>query len=149
MARRSRFEEPLAEEGPPVPPDRARRLLTRMMLLAKPEWRWLALGMLCLAIASAGNLVFPQAIKMLVDGALTGGARETIDHAALFLLAVGIVSASASAIRYFLFTVSGERVVARLRSDVYARLLDQEIAFFDEHKTGDLSNRLASDTTVL
>ena len=119
------------------------------MLLAKPEWRSLGVGIACLVIASATNLVFPQAIKMLVDGALTGGARGAIDRAALFLMAVGIISAAASSIRYFLFTVSGERVVARLRADVYGRLLEQEIAFFDEHKTGDLSNRLASDTTVL
>jgi ATP-binding cassette subfamily B protein len=120
-----------------------------MMLLAKPEWRGLAVGIACLAIASASNLVFPQAIKMLVDGALTGGARAAIDKAALFLLVVGVISALAGATRFFLFTVAGERVVARLRADVYARLLDQEIAFFDERKTGDLSNRLASDTTVL
>src|SRR5262249_22320034 len=148
-ARRSRFEEPLADDGPRVPADRARRLLARMMLLAKPEWRGLAIGIACLAIASASNLVFPQAIKMLVDGALTGGARAAIDKAALFLLVVGVISALAGATRFFLFTVAGERVVARLRADVYARLLDQEIAFFDERKTGDLSNRLASDTTVL
>lgn len=52
-------------------------------------------------------------------------------------------------IRSFFFTVSGERVVARLRKDVFAKLLEQEISFFDAVKTGELVNRLASDATVL
>ena len=53
------------------------------------------------------------------------------------------------AARSALFTIAGERVVARLREDLFARLIDQEIAFFDARKTGELTNRLASDTTVL
>src|SRR6185436_1090615 len=37
----------------------------------------------------------------------------------------------------------------RVSGDLIARLMDQEIAFFDEKKTGELTNRPASDTTVL
>jgi len=148
MARRSRFEDPLPPEGPRVPAARARALLGRMMMLAKSEWRSLAVGLACLVIASGTSLAFPQAIRMLVDGAL-GHGPGAIDRAAAFMLGVGLLSGAAGATRYVLFTVAGERVVARLREQVYARLLDQEVAFFDRHKTGDLTNRLASDTTVL
>jgi ATP-binding cassette subfamily B protein len=70
-------------------------------------------------------------------------------RAALLLFGVGVVSAVASALRYVLFTVAGERIVADLRKTAYASLLEQEMAFFDQHKTGDLTSRLASDTSVL
>src|SRR5262249_31691269 len=60
-----------------------------------------------------------------------------------------VVAAVASAGRFVLFTVAGERVVARLRADAYRKLLEQEIAFFDTHRTGDLTSRLASDTATL
>ncbi|HEY2370824.1 MAG TPA: ABC transporter transmembrane domain-containing protein [Polyangiaceae bacterium] len=145
----ARYDTPLGPDGPRVPPARARALFGRMIALAKPEWRSLALGLVCLAIASSANLVFPQAIRVLVDGALASGAQHAVDQAAMFLFAVGIVSAIAGAARFVLFTVAGERIVARLRRDAYTKLLEQEIAFFDEHKTGDLTSRLASDTTVL
>jgi len=145
----ARFDNPLPPDGPRVPPARARKLLLRMLGLAKPEWRSLGVGLVCLIIASAANLVFPQAIRVLVDGALAPGAHGSVDRAALFMFVVGIVSAFAGAGRFVLFTVAGERVVANLRQDAYGKLLEQEIAFFDEHKTGDLTSRLASDTTVL
>jgi ABC transporter fused permease/ATP-binding protein len=130
-------------------PARARKLVTRLLMLAKPEWRSLVVGVVCLVVASSANLVFPQAIRVLVDGALTSGTRDAVDRAALFMFAIGVIAAAAGATRYVLFTVAGERIVSRLRRDAYAKLLEQEIAFFDEHKTGDLTSRLASDTTVL
>jgi ABC-type multidrug transport system fused ATPase/permease subunit len=39
--------------------------------------------------------------------------------------------------------------VARLRCKLYEQILRQEIAFFDEHKSGELVSRLGSDTTLL
>ncbi len=145
----ARIDDPLPPKGDPIPAPRARRLLRRALLLARPEWKSLVLGIFFLVVASATNLIFPQAIRMLIDGALASGSEGTVDRAALFLLMVGLVSAVAGSARYVLFIVSGERVVTRLRRDAYAKLIEQEIAFFDEHKTGDLSSRLASDTAVL
>ena len=40
-------------------------------------------------------------------------------------------------------------MVARLRTDLYRAVMTQEIGFFDTRRTGELTNRLASDTTVL
>ena len=83
---------PMPAEPPPLPAARARRLLRRSLLLAAPEWKSLALGLVCLVVASAMNLAFPQALRMLVDGALTKGARGAIDTAALAMFVVGVRS---------------------------------------------------------
>lgn len=45
--------------------------------------------------------------------------------------------------------VAGERIVAKLRKDLYSSLIVQEIGFFDETKTGELLNRLSSDCVIL
>lgn len=96
------------------------------------------------------SLLFPQAIRMIVDQALAPGkSLEMLDKAALGLAGIFLIQAVASALRYALFTIAGERVVAHLRDSLFARLIDQEIAFFDERRTGELLNRLASDTAVL
>ena len=52
------------------------------------------------------------------------------------------------ALRAYLFNTAGERVVTRLRERLYRRILDQEVAFFDARRTGELTSRLASDTGV-
>ena len=75
--------------------------------------------------------------------ALAGGVSAAI--------MVGIVGVQAAAIglRMYLFTVAGERIVARLRQRLYGHIVGQEVAFFDSRRTGELVSRLASDTTVL
>ncbi|MGA9523739.1 MAG: ABC transporter transmembrane domain-containing protein [Myxococcaceae bacterium] len=126
-----------------------RESLGRLLRLARPEWRTLALGTVFLALGSGMSLAFPQAIRIIIDGALAKNAPELVDQAALGLAVIFLVQAVAVAARYYLFTTAGERVVARLRRDLFARLVEQEVAFFDARRTGELTSRLASDTTVL
>jgi ATP-binding cassette subfamily B protein len=136
--------------APKVSARRARALLARLFGLAGPEWRNLTVALLMLAIGSAGSLIFPQAIKGIIDGALSGTAAPgLIDRYALFMLLVFVVQGAAGALRFALVTISGERVVARLRKQLFSHLLEQEVAFFDERRTGDLASTLVADTGVL
>ncbi len=122
--------------------------MSRLLALAKPEWKWLLAGSVFLAIGSSMGLAYPQAIRVIIDGAVTEGA-DKIDLAAGIMFVLFLVQAIASALRYFLFTVAGERVVSRLRRDLYHHIIEQEVGFFDQRRTGELLNRLSSDTTVL
>jgi ATP-binding cassette subfamily B protein len=57
--------------------------------------------------------------------------------------------ATASALRYYLVTTLGERVVADLRGDVFAHITSLSSAFFDAARTGELVSRLTADTTQI
>ncbi len=127
--------------------------LRRLYSLAWPE-RWpLALASLFLLISSSGNLAFPSAAGSLLDTALNVKTGEVdlhrVDQLALALVIIFALTAVASALRFFVFARAGERIVSRLRENLYASLLSQETAFFDGQKTGELSSRLSSDATVL
>jgi ATP-binding cassette subfamily B protein len=136
-------------QGSATPGSRAASL-RRVLRLARPELSRLVLGTFFLAVGSAAGLIFPRAIGGVVDAALAPGkGLAALDRVALGLVLVFLVQAAATAARFALFTIAGERVVARLRADLFARILAQDVAFFDEKKTGELVNRLASDTTVL
>jgi ABC transporter fused permease/ATP-binding protein len=131
--------------------------LRRIIALARPEWRLLLVGTAALAIGSAASLLYPQAIRVIIDGALGTGAPTvfgpagpaSVDHAALAMAALALVQGLAIAVRARSFGVAGERVVTRLRKDLYRSILEQEVAFFDERRTGELTSRLASDASVL
>jgi ATP-binding cassette subfamily B protein len=133
---------------PAAPPSDA-SALRRLLGLAKTEWKSIALGCVCLAIGSATTLAFPQALRFILDEALGNRDPSVVDKAALAMVVVLAIQAAAGSMRYVLFTVAGERIVSRLREDVYRAILRQEIAFFDARTTGELTSRLASDTTVL
>jgi ATP-binding cassette subfamily B protein len=123
--------------------------LGRLLRLAKPEWPRLALGMVFLLVGSSASLLYPQAIRFILDQAMLRRDASVVDRAVVAMIGVAAVQSAAVAVRFVLFTVAGERVVARLREDLYRAILRQEIGFFDERKTGELGSRLASDTTVL
>ncbi|MDC0739973.1 ABC transporter ATP-binding protein [Polyangium mundeleinium] len=124
--------------------------LSRLLGLARPETARLAGGTVFLVIGTLMGLLVPQAFRVILDRAVGQvGGFWTIDRAALALILVAAVQAAATALRFVLFTSAGERVVTRLRRDLFEHLLAQEIAFFDERKTGELTSRLAADTTLV
>jgi ATP-binding cassette subfamily B protein len=65
------------------------------------------------------------------------------------MIAVAAVLALASAARYYLVTIIGERVVADLRAAVFAHLTELSPGFFDTAKTGEITSRLTADTTQI
>ncbi len=123
--------------------------LRRLLMLARPEVVPLAAATVFLLISSGATLVYPRAIGDLVDQALNAKNRQVVDGLALVMLAVFVVQGLAMALRAYLFNTAGERVVARLRKDLFRALLSQEVGFFDARRTGELTSRLSSDTTVL
>ena len=121
----------------------------RLLQLARPEWKLLGAGLVFLAVGSAMGLLYPQGIRLIIDGVLGSGRRDMVDRAALFMVAVAFVQALAISARATFIAVAGERAVTRIREQLFSRILDQEIAFFDERRTGELTNRLSADTAVL
>jgi ABC transporter fused permease/ATP-binding protein len=121
----------------------------RLVGLARPEWPTLAVATVALGVGSGMNLLYPMAVQWMVD-AITGAAVGwTFNQAALVLLGAFAVQSVFAMLRAWLFTVAGERVVTRLRLDLYRALLSKDVAFFDGTRTGELTSRLSSDTTVL
>jgi ABC transporter fused permease/ATP-binding protein len=123
--------------------------LKRILLLSRPEWKLLGAGLAFLALGSAMGLLYPQGIRLIIDGVLGSGKREMVDKAALFMVAVAFLQGIAISARYSFISVAGERAVTRIREQLFSRILDQEIGFFDERRTGELTSRLSSDTAVL
>jgi ATP-binding cassette subfamily B protein len=129
-------------------PDVKQVPVRRLLELARSEWRRLAVATVFLMVGGAAGLAYPKVIGVLIDAALAGG-RATIDRAALIMGGIFLIQSVAVALRYYLFTIAGERIVTRLREAVYRSIIGQEIAFFDVRRTGELTSRLTTDATVV
>lgn len=143
-------ETDFSSPDPAKPGAKAPRLdLRRVKQLARPELNKLIWGTIALLVGAAGSLSVPTLVGSLLDGVTTGTGPISLNQAALLLVVLFAISGTASALKSYLFGVAGERIVARLRSDLYRAVIGREIAFFDGRRTGELTHRLASDTTVL
>ncbi|MBX9765722.1 MAG: hypothetical protein K2X47_00500, partial [Bdellovibrionales bacterium] len=121
----------------------------RIWGLARPEYKTLLVGLLFLIISSAMNLVYPQAVRKIVDEAIGARDMNLVTQATWIMVVVFVLQAVTSSFRYYYFTLAGERIVFGLRSKLYAHLLSLDLSFFDQHRTGDLQSRLTSDCGVL
>jgi len=122
------------------------RRLAPYLLSYKPQ---IAGALVALFIAAITVLGLGAGLRALVDHGLNKGNADLIDSALFALIAIVIMLACASFARFFLVSWIGERVVADLRRDVYAKVITLPPAFFEVTRTGEVLSRLTTDTSVL
>ena len=121
----------------------------RLYGLALTEKKPLLWGVLFLIISSGSTLLFPQLTRGLIDYVLTPKKYNLLLPVVAAIFAATALMGLAGSLRYYFFTLSGERMVVHLRKLLYQKILAQDISFFDANRTGDLMSRLSSDCTTL
>ncbi|KAL8376453.1 hypothetical protein RB595_007509 [Gaeumannomyces hyphopodioides] len=127
----------------------------RLLKIARPELKWLGVAFVFLLISSSVTMSIPFSVGRILDLATQGNVEDTrilgLTLTQFFLgfatfLTVGAV---ANFGRIILLRIVGERVVARLRSQLYRRTYTQDAEFFDANRVGDLISRLSSDSVIV
>ena len=98
-------------------------------------------------------MLIPFSIGKILDVATSAGDNAifglTPSTFYLGLGAVLAVGASANYGRIIILRIVGERIVTRLRSQLFRRTMIQDAEFFDANRVGDLISRLSSDTIIV
>ncbi len=102
-----------------------------------------------LVVAALTTLIVPVAVRRMIDFGFSQQGVELIDNYFSVMIAVVAVLAAASALRFYLVTTLGERIVADVRNDVFAHLTSLSPEFHDQAKTGEMVSRLTADTTQI
>ncbi|KAL8614380.1 ATP-binding cassette, sub-B (MDR TAP), member 8 [Nucella lapillus] len=119
-------------------------------LLKEDVW-YLVLAVLCAVAAAAANVQIPILLGDITNVVskfsqdVVGNFVEEIKKPALKLAAVYGVQGLFTFCYISLLSLIGENLVTRLRQQLFTAYLQQDIAFFDTHKTGELLDRLTSD----
>ncbi|KYK59721.1 hypothetical protein DCS_00855 [Drechmeria coniospora] len=127
----------------------------RLIKVARPELRWLGVAFVFLVISSSVTMSIPFSVGRILDLATKGDVDDvrlfgfTMNQFFMGLGAVLTLGAMANFGRVILLRIVGERVVARLRSQLYRRTYVQDAEFFDANRVGDLISRLSSDTVIV
>lgn len=135
-----------------------------LLALCVPDLHWIGLAFVFLLLAALAQIYIPKFTGNILD-ALTetfqdrddddNSNRTPIWDVPGFvsnvekLVVASILCGVFSGIRGSIFTVVGGRVNVRLRVKLMDALLCQDIGFFDTTKTGDITSRLSSDTTLV
>ena len=137
----------------PRPAQGAPRSLSGLLPFLRPYRARIALAMVFLVLAAGATLLFPVALRSLIDGGLVQsdrGAQMLALRGHFFaLFGVAVALGVFSAARFYMVSWLGERITADLRNAVYSHVLRQSPAFFESTQTGEVLSRLTTDTTLV
>eukprot|EP01135_Chromosphaera_perkinsii_P011226 Nk52_evm7s2367 gene=Nk52_evmTU7s2367 len=109
---------------------------------------WSAIGLLL--VSSSVSMMIPFGMGKVIDTIFSGpDAGSNLKNITLALSGVCLVGGLANFGRVLLIQISGQRILARIRKNIYGSIIRQEPAFFDENKSGELVNRLSADVEVM
>ena len=112
------------------------RILLRLLSLLSPYRTRLILAAMALLVASGSVLLVGQGLRLVIDQGFIAEDAARLNQALLGLLAIVVLLAGASALRYYLVTWIGERLAGDLRRRVFDHLLTLEPAFFEQGPAG-------------
>ena len=129
------------------------RSLSGLVPFLRPYWGRIALAVFFLVMAAIATLIFPLALRSLIDGGM-GAVDKGEQLMALrthFFELFGVAAALGlfSAGRFYTVSWLGERVTADLRNAVYSHVVRQSPEFFETTQTGEVLSRLTGDTTLV
>jgi subfamily B ATP-binding cassette protein MsbA len=129
----------------PVSPAPLARILPRI----RPYVGRLVVCAVCLVVAAGVGLAFPLVVRYLLDAAFQQRDRAALDRIAFGLIALFALQGTMNFVQVYLLTSTSERVIAKLRVDVFAHLVRLSPGFFTERRSGELTSRLSADLAVL
>ena len=121
----------------------------RLLRYLKPYWWQIAVGLLCLLLATPAQLFHPLVWKFIVDEVIVNHKVGLLVPALLVMVAVHLVGVGLSAARTYLLGVVGQRFVFDLRNELYRKLQSHSLRFFHERRSGDLIARVIGDVDTL
>ncbi|GLU16670.1 hypothetical protein SLE2022_330900 [Rubroshorea leprosula] len=134
------------KEHPPVP-------LSRLAALNKPEIPVLILGTIAAAV---NGVIFPlfgtlisKVIKTFYEP--PPELKKDVRIWALIYVALGVATLLAHPARTYLFAVAGCKLIQRVRSMCFEKVVHMEVGWFDKpaHSSGSIGARLSADASIV
>lgn len=118
----------------------------KLIKSAQPSVWMIVIGILGSLIATGMNLALPLVARNLIDDF----SLESIDAQIIgFVLGLFVFRVIFAAFSNYLLSKAGQQVVARLREQIWAKLIRMPVAYFDENASGELVSRVTNDTSVV
>ncbi|MBT8115974.1 MAG: ATP-binding cassette domain-containing protein [Arenicella sp.] len=108
-------------------------------------------------IAASAALIFTavitlsmgQGVRILIDDGFIAGSSEALNDAAMLIIAIALMMAVGTYVRFYLVSWLGERVSADIRQAVFDHLVTLHPSYFETNRSGEIMSRLTTDTTLL
>ncbi len=125
------------------------KTMRRLLVYFKPYWLPLLGVAALLVVGTLLQLAAPYLIGRAVDQFIVAGDRRGLAVTMLLLLGTYLASWATTYGQFSSMVVVGNKVLYRLRTDIFDRIQRLSLRFFDQHEAGDLMSRLTNDVDTI
>jgi subfamily B ATP-binding cassette protein MsbA len=125
------------------------RLLARLLPYLRPYWPILALGGLLALVVSASEAFIAWLVKPAMDDIFLKRDVAMLRLIPLVLLGAYLLKGAGRFGQSYLMASVGERVIARLRGELYAHIQSMPLSFFASLHSAELMTRVVTDVNRL
>ncbi len=119
--------------------------VARVVALFRPDRATVAVVTAIIVVSSVISMAQPFLLRAVIDDALPHQDVVLLLWAVGGMLSVAVVTQLLGVVQTWLTTTVGQRVMHRLRTDVFRHLQRQSIAFFTRTRSGEVQSRLTHD----
>jgi ABC-type multidrug transport system fused ATPase/permease subunit len=124
-------------------------IIRRLLVYLRPHTTVLACVVGAILLTTLAELIPPWLIRKAVDEGILAGQMKLIWWVGGALLALSLIQGGVDFGRLFIAAAVGQRIVFRIRNDLFVHLSRLSFAFYDRARTGDLMSRLTADVDAL
>jgi ATP-binding cassette subfamily B protein len=125
------------------------RIARRLLAYLKPYVRPLAYALVLTLIVNLLGIMQPKFTQWAIDWYILPGRLNNLKWLAIVYLGVRLAHFALSYFQEVLLNSVGQRVMFDLRSELYRKLQEQEVAYYDRNPVGRIMTRLTSDVDAL
>ena len=131
--------------GAPVEkPKEAGKALRRLAAFFKPEIKYVILLALAVILAVSATVIGPGLQSSAIDDIVNGAFGE-IPHVLGLMLLVYLIDGAATLLQGFFSARLSQRVIYRLRGQLFGKVISLPIPYLDSHSHGDIMSRMTND----
>lgn len=116
----------------------------RLFAHAAPWKGSFMLGLGCLMVSSLSALLLFSRLGKLIDAQIGSDSQQTLTILGWIGLIL-LIQATASFLIIYTFAIVSENTVARIRNEVFGRLIRLPMSFYAQHRVGELNSRITAD----
>jgi len=125
------------------------KVITRLPKYLIPVWKPLGIGALGMLITTIAQIATPLLIAKATDDYILAGNLSGLNIIAIIFVIIALAIWGGEYLHHIGLAIAGQKILYRMRTEMFNHLHRLSMAFFDQNKVGKLMSRVQNDVSQL
>ena len=120
------------------------RTFRRLIRYFRPEIGRLVILFICVAVGAAASIIAPTLQSSAIDS-ITARQFDALPRFLVLMIVMYLLHSGFTLLQEYVSAHLSQRIIKRMRSDLFSKMLRLPVAYLDSHSHGDLMSRMTND----